>query len=394
MKAESIVNFIQELVRLPSRGGVDSCDAMIAAVSAWLKKKRVPHRVLSDSGRPMAVVVTIKGARPGPTYCLDACLDTADSGDESKWSRPVFGGDIADGWLYGRGSCDSKAAVAIFCHLAAHFHRRRADLAGTLEVLFDADEHTGRFGGVKHYLADCGARGIKPDGVIIGYPGNDYIAAGARGFYRVEITVHGKSAHSGSSSTSGANAVVKAAALAQKLAEVDVAAFGVGPAFPLPGKLTITEIGGGSGFTAVPDSCKLKVDCRLTPTFTAEHARLVIRDAIASVDESFAARKEFAASEATSVVEEESWPQYVLSDDPLVRALGAAATEVYGKVIPPRVVGPSNIGNYLSGKGIAVICGFGVPYKGLHATDECIEVAGIEAVVKTYKKTVERLLGG
>jgi succinyl-diaminopimelate desuccinylase len=393
-QTSSIISLIEKLVATPSQGGVEACDAMIGVVSTWLKS-RVPFRVLTDSaGLPVAVVITVRGSKPGPTYCLDACLDTASVGDIAKWSFPPFAAAVKDGWLYGRGACDSKAAVAIFCHLAAGLQRRRSKLnfAGTLHVLFDADEHTGRFGGVKEYLAQCG----RPDGVIIGYPGNDFIASGARGFYRTEITVHGKAAHSGSSSSSGANAVVKAAALAAKLGAVDaatIAPVNANAGFAMPGKVTVTEIGGGSGYTAVPDSCRIRVDCRLTPDFQAPQARELVVGLVAEVDGSFGLKKEFAGVSASTILEEESWPAYSLKDSKLLAALSDCAREVYGKEIPARVVGPSNIGNYLSGQGIDTICGFGVTYKGLHASDECIELASIEAVIQTYRLTVERLLG-
>lgn len=45
-----------------------------------------------------------------------------------------------------------------------------------------------------------------------------------------------------------------------------------------------------------------------------------------------------------------------------------------------KVAGPSNIGNYLAGLGIPATAGFGVAYRGLHATDEQADLASIPAV--------------
>ncbi len=382
MKSDSISKLIKELVAIPSQGGVDTCDLMIAAVSAWLKAKRVPFTVIYDQqNRPAAVVATVIGAKAGPIYCLDACLDTATVGDTNKWKYAPFSAQEESGWLYGRGASDSKAAVAIFCHLAAHFQRQRSKLNGTLHVLFDADEHTGRFGGVKEYLAQF----PKPAGVMIGYPGKDVISSGARGFFRTEITVHGQSAHSGSSSSPGQNAVVKASALVSQMVAAPLP--GADASFALPAKLTVTEMGGGKGYTAVPDVCRVKVDCRLTPAFDAAQARALIVGAAHAIDTAMP------TAQATAVVEEESWPPYVLApQSTLLAALSTAAAEVFGKDVPAKVAGPSNIGNYLAGKGIETICGFGVTYKGLHATDECIELATIAPVLKAYKTAVEILL--
>ena len=53
---------------------------------------------------------------------------------------------------------------------------------GTLHVLFDADEHTGRFGGVRG-LSQVASR-LPPTRVSLGYPGNDFMVVGSRGFLR------------------------------------------------------------------------------------------------------------------------------------------------------------------------------------------------------------------
>jgi succinyl-diaminopimelate desuccinylase len=185
---ESIVTLTRELVAIPSRGGVDSCEPMIEHVATWLRDHDVAVSVLTaETGHPVAVVGEVVGSTPGPTYCLDACLDTAPFGDLAAWDHPPTEPRIVDGWLYGRGAADCKVAVAIFSHLAAHFQQLRDSLRGRLLVLFDADEHTGGFAGVKTFL-----RGYSHvDGVLIGYPGNYGVIVGARGFYRATFTVHG-----------------------------------------------------------------------------------------------------------------------------------------------------------------------------------------------------------
>jgi succinyl-diaminopimelate desuccinylase len=58
-----------------------------------------------------------------------------------------------------------------------------------------------------------------------------------------------------------------------------------------------------------------------------------------------------------------------------------------------KVAGPSNIGNYLATLGIEATAGFGVGYRNLHGTDECIELATIPQVQATYHKAILELLG-
>ncbi len=406
-ETDSIVAFTAQLVKIPAQGGIDQPKAMLKAISTWLTDHGVNHRLLLASSvspatkatlpDPVAVVIEIQGALPGPTYCFDACVDTAPAGNLASWSKPPFAAVIEDGWLYGRGSADSKVAVAILCHLAAEFQKRRDNMHGKLTILLDGDEHTGRFGGVKEYIAKV----EKPDGLVICYPGNDRIAVGARGFYRVSISVPGFAQHAGSSQPVKDSAVTKAVLLAAKLNAIALPKeadedFYFGP------KLTITAINGGSGFAQVPDLCIINVDVRLTPSFTAADARLLIKQAVDEVDgvtSGSASSSAVASASAVSgkklctIKEEESWPPYKLaSDHPLVASFIAAASDAHGRDVTSFVCGPSNIGCYLSALEVPATCGFGVNFRGLHAADEAIEIVSILPVVNSYRKLVENLL--
>lgn len=391
-QTESIVAFTAQLVKIPAQGGIDQPKPMLQAISTWLTERGVNHRLLLASTPavsapvlpdPVAVVIEIQGALPGPTYCFDACVDTAPAGNLASWTKPPFAAVIEDGWLYGRGSADSKVAVSILCHLALEFQKRRDQMHGKLTILLDGDEHTGRFGGVKEYIAKV----EKPDGLVICYPGNDRIAVGARGFYRVSISVPGFAQHAGSSQPVKDSAVTKAVLLASKLSAIALPKeadqdFYFGP------KLTITAINGGSGFAQVPDLCTINVDVRLTPSFTAADARVLIKQAVDEVDGASTNGKK-----ACTIKEEESWPPYKLAaDHPLVASFIAAASDAHGRTLTSFVCGPSNIGCYLSALEVPATCGFGVNFRGLHAADEAIEIASILPVVDSYRKLVENLL--
>ena len=402
-ETDSIVTLTAQLVKIPAQGGIDQPRPMLQAISAWLTDRGVNHRLLLATPAagastaaalpdPVAVVIEIQGALPGPTYCFDACVDTAPAGNLASWTKPPFAALIEDGWLYGRGAADSKVAVSILCHLALEFQKRREQMHGKLTILLDGDEHTGRFGGVKEYIAKV----EKPDGLVICYPGNDRIAVGARGFYRVSISVPGFAQHAGSSQPVKDSAVTKAVLLASKLTAIALPKeadqdFYFGP------KLTITAINGGSGFAQVPDLCTINVDVRLTPSFTAADARALIKQVVDEVDGVGANGSASSAvtngKKACTIKEEESWPPYKLAaDHPLVASFIAAASDAHGRTLTSFVCGPSNIGCYLSALEVPATCGFGVNFRGLHAADEAIEIASILPVVSSYRKLVENLL--
>jgi len=366
----TLVALLTALVRLPSRGGVDPPGPVLDLLAGWLTDHDLaPERLRDADGEVVGLASRIQGTSPRPHYVLDACVDTAPFGDESAWSRSPTSGEVADGWLHGRGAADSKAAVAVFAHLGASLGRERARLSGTLTLLFDADEHTGNFGGARAFFG----RRSDVDGVMIGYPGIDEMVIGGRGVLRVGITVRGTAAHSGSRRPAAANAVVLAAELVTRLAGLPLP--GPDADFGLPPKLTVTAISGGQGFSSVPDTCRVSVDVRLTTSFDADQAITLLRTVAPDLE----------------VVQQ--WPPYRLAEDaPVRRALGSAAREELGRAVPAVVAGPSNIGNYLAGLGIDATAGFGVRHTGLHAVDECIDLATLEPVRKVYERAVRTLL--
>jgi len=377
-----VIELAQELIRHPSRAGIDGYGPVLAVLERWLGARDLPRRRLyDDARRPVALLGEVAGGRPGPWWALDACVDTAPYGDEGAWSFPPDCGDVVDGWLRGRGAADSKLAAAMFCRIAAELHARAADLRGGLAVLLDVDEHTGGFGGARAYLADAAA--VRPAGVMIGYPGLGEVVVGGRGLWRATIAVHAESGHSGARRTTP-GAVSRAAQLVQLLEEAELP--DADGEFPLPPKLTVTSCHGGEGFSVVPDLCELGVDLRTTPGFDAGAAEALVRGAVAQLDTALPAPR------PTTITPVATWPPYRLaeSEQPAAALLDAAAHE--GLTVRAKTAGPSNIGNLLAAEGIPATAGFGVRYEGLHGVDERACLADLPAVHAVYRQALLRLM--
>ena len=223
-----VVELTRELVRVPSRGGIDPYDPVLERDGS-LAGPPWPgcRRLAGPDGSVVALTCEISGGRPGPRYVLDACLDTAPFGDEAAWSCPPLSGTITGGWLHGRGSADSKAGAAIFAHVAVRLRDMAGGFGGSVVLLYDVDEHTGGFGGAKAYVEGAGAPD-RVDGVMIGYPGLDHVITGGRGVLRARVLVHALAGHSGSR-RAGAGAIAKAADLVRALRDMRLP----GPAGPV-----------------------------------------------------------------------------------------------------------------------------------------------------------------
>src|SRR5512134_197646 len=230
---DSIVALVQALVRIPSRAGEDDLAPVVRCIEDWFTVRGVAYRELrAPSGAPLGLYAEVAGARPGPWTVLNATLDTAGFGNPEAWHHGPTDAAVEDGWLFGRGSADSKAGVALFAHLLQQC--AAAPVGGRIGVLFDCDEHSGRFGGARAFFDQPhGSAGPpRPDGVLIGYPGMDRIVNGCRGFLRARVRVHGVAAHSGSSRHRGINAVARAAELCTALQALPLPA--ADAAFALP----------------------------------------------------------------------------------------------------------------------------------------------------------------
>ena len=380
---DAVVRLVQELVRIPSRGGIDPYGPVLDCMASWLARQGLTCRRLAGTGgTTVALASEVTGNGPGPRYVLDACLDTAPFGDESAWTCPPASGQITGGWLQGRGSADSKAGAAIFAHVAAQLQRTAARWSGSVVLLFDVDEHTGAFGGAKAFFEHPLPGGV--DGVMIGYPGLDHVVTGGRGVFRARLHVHGIAGHSGASKTLP-SAIAKAAALISRLEELPLPG-PPGPGFPLPAKLTVTAISGEEGYSTVPDLCTFNVDVRLTPALDHQAARDMLRVATAEVDTAWP------GTQPTDMEVTTCWPPFALGEHQPLRAALLAGAEAAGVHPSAKVAGPSNIGNYLAGLGIPATAGFGVEYRGLHGTDEQIELESIPLVQATYHQALLTLL--
>jgi succinyl-diaminopimelate desuccinylase len=382
-----MVELLQQLVQMPTRGGIDPLEPAVDLLERWLGDHDLKAERLFRDGMLVGLVCSVPGDDlDQPGLVLDAPLDTAPFGDPEAWSFPPTSAEVRGRWLGGRGAADSKAGIAVFCHLAAWWSAHGDRSGGDLTLLFDGDEHTGRFGGARAFFGDADRR-RRIGGVMIGYPGSDKVVCGSRGFLRATLKVRGRGAHSGASNPEVVNAVSKAARLVCQLEATSLPP--AESAFGHPPKLTVTRISGGDGFSVVPDRCEIDVDIRLVPTFGAGHAEDFLRRVSRCVD------MDWPNHTPTEVVQLDTWPPYKLAAaSPLADALVTAAREVMGTPVPRVVSGPSNIGNYLASLGVDATAGFGVTHRWLHAADEAIDVESLGLTYEVYRRAVVHLLQG
>lgn len=156
-----------------------------------------------------SLLYTWKGTEPGrkPMLML-AHIDVVPADSADSWTHPPFSGDLADGYVWGRGALDDKGSVlgileAIEALLAEGFKPSR-----TVHVALGHDEEVGGENGAIKIAALMKARGIRPEfcldegmAVVEGVvPGIDrpvaLIGVAEKGYLTLELTVEDAGGHS------------------------------------------------------------------------------------------------------------------------------------------------------------------------------------------------------
>ncbi len=100
-----------------------------------------------------------------------------------RWQHPPFGGDLVDGFLWGRGSLDMKSGIAMMLHAIPRAKTDGMTPAGDIVLAVVSDEESGGDQGARYLVEDHPEQfaGIK---YAIGEFGGFSFQMGGRRFYR------------------------------------------------------------------------------------------------------------------------------------------------------------------------------------------------------------------
>jgi acetylornithine deacetylase/succinyl-diaminopimelate desuccinylase-like protein len=204
----------------------------------WLARDDIDSTVFIPGENRGNIVATLgeQGARP--RLLMMSHIDVVPVEDSSQWTHDPFGGEIAEGRLWGRGSSDMKSTVAAEAMTLAILKRAGVKLKGELAFAACADEESGGAWGfgwmVQHYpelmaadyaVNEGGGGPIKLNGRLI-YP----INTGEKGRMEIRIHITGRGYHA-SQPWRADNAIYKAEEVIRRIrtyepeVSVDIDAF-------------------------------------------------------------------------------------------------------------------------------------------------------------------------
>ncbi len=210
---------------------------------------------------------------------FDGHIDTVDTGNRANWTSDPFSGEIAEGFVHGRGTVDQKGGPAAFV------------TAGRIlkELAFDRDLTIYFTGTVME--EDCDGlcwkylveeEKIIPDFVVITEPTNLNIYRGHRGRMEISVSFKGLSSH-GSAPERGKNAIYMASRACLEIEKLNERL--KSDDFLGKGSVTISEfVSGSPSLCAVADYARIHLDRRLTWGETKESAVAEILDIVKEMD--------------------------------------------------------------------------------------------------------------
>lgn len=261
--------------------------------------------------------------------------------------------------LFGRGTVDMKAGVAVQLKLAAELTEPSADITW---VFYDHEEVDASLNGLGR-LARNHPELLKADFAVLCEPTSALIEGGCNGTMRVEIKTKGVKAHSarpwmGKNAIHGASEVLNTLVSYEPLTiEVDGLAYRE--------SLNAVLISGGIATNVIPDETKITVNYRFAPSRSVEDAEAHLREVFAG----FELKVTDSAAGARPGLDQPAAQAFML-------ATGLEAKPKYGWTDVAR----------FSAMGIpAVNFGPGDPNKA-HADDEAVPVSHIFACESALRK--------
>jgi acetylornithine deacetylase/succinyl-diaminopimelate desuccinylase-like protein len=292
----------------------------IEHLDRYLREAGFETEILAAEPDRPNLVATLDGEGDRPVLCLLGHVDTV-LADASEWQHDPWGGEIVDGFLWGRGAIDMKSQVAAEAVAGAALARSGwRPTQGALKLVFVSDEETGGDVGA-HWLCSEHAEKVRCDlllneggGEVFEYGGRRHygVCCAEKGIFRFNVTATGVAGHASLPRT-GDNALLKLGPVLAALADPPEGyAVTEAPAALLEGlgldasdpgaalrviaaeepglrtlfepmfgvTLTPTMASASTKINVIPSRAQLRIDCRVPPGLAEEAARRRIAEVL------------------------------------------------------------------------------------------------------------------
>jgi succinyl-diaminopimelate desuccinylase len=372
----------QGLIRCPSVTPAEG------GALSWLAAQLEPlgfvcHRLtMRDADTPDVDNLYARLGTGSPHLTFAGHTDVVPVGDASAWSRPPFGGEVAQGVLYGRGAVDMKGGIACFLAATGEYLQSRGSLKrGSLSFLITGDEESVAINGTPKLLAWLKGRGETLDACLVGEPASDaavgdQIKIGRRGSVNARITVHGKQGHSAYADRAE-NPIPKLARIIDRLSTTPL---DHGTAHFQPSSLEATIVSAPNSATnVIPGFARANFNIRYNDLHSRSRIEAWVGEHCAQAAREVAARFSL-AFEGTGDV-------FLTKPGPLVDTMRAAIEGVTGRAPALSTNGGTSDARFI--KDFCPVVEVGLRNATAHQVDEHVPVADLTTLTAIYRRFIE-----
>ena len=385
------VRFLQALVRVPTDTppGDNAPHArrtaeLLRGFGFEAETHEVPADLVRAQGmRSVTNLIVRRRYGEGPTIALNAHGDVVPPGE--GWTHDPYGGEIADGRLYGRAAAVSKSDFATYTFALRALESLGLPLRGAVELHFTYDEEFGGELGPAWLLREGLTR---PDALIAAGFSHQVVNA-HNGCLQLEVTVRGVMAHA-AIPDSGVDALQAAVSILQALYRLNDGyrqRCSAVPGIRHP-YLNVGRIEGGTNTNVVPGHVVFKLDRRMIPE---EDPAEVEREIRGTIEAAAAVCAPGITVAVRRLLLAEAWRPDPRSA-PLVQALQRHAEAVFGEPVP--AVGTplyTDVRHYAAAGVPAAIYGAGprtVRESNAKRADEQLVLADLRGATRVVARTL------
>lgn len=391
---EELVELTRQLVQIdsvirPESGNTES--KVVEFIADWMKRELgiTPSIEEVEPGRENIVATLDSGVR-GKCLMFEGHTDVVSEGEPGLWEHEPFGGEIRDGKLYGRGSCDMKAGLAVNLLAVKALMRSKIPWKGKIRFGIVCDEE-GMMIGIKDFIGRGHADDV--DAALVSEPEENQLCLSMKGAVRGIVRVKGKMAH-GAMPLTGINPNTRLARIILAFEEYETSEkerCGEDEFLGWP-SITFTVVqappaGEPAQLNVMPGSAVGYIDIRTVPKQDHETIRETLSEILKKLgqaDEDFSAEIEFIEDRPVVTMEK---------SEPIVEAAAGAYRDVTGKEAVYNGVPGATDGTFLRAwKGIPSLVNGPGPRHMPHQTDEYVEIEELFESAKIYALTALRYL--
>lgn len=354
---------------------------LIAWVEDFLRQRGIASRRVANADGTKANLYASIGPDVAGGVVLSGHTDVVPV-DDQPWSSDPWVLSERGGKLYGRGTADMKAFIAlVLAHVDA---ARGAALKRPIVLAFSYDEEIGCLG-APALIAELAAQANKPSAVIVGEPTSMKVVSAHKGVRSFIVEVTGREGHS-SLPDQGVSAVMEAVKLMSLVADMSEEARALThPHFKPPGPtMTIGKVDGGTASNILARRCSFIWDCRCPEMAQGDAIERRFRAVAAEVDASIKAR---APEGGVTITRRSNTPGLTIERASEAEVLARALT---GDNETRAVAYAAEAGLFQRAGMPAIICGPG-SIEQAHQPDEWIERAQIEEGAAFMRRLIARL---